>query len=97
LQWAAENAKHDEIRSIAALRLSTVLLDDGDPEAALKVLETKPHSSFESLHASLRGDILATQKKYPEARTAYKAALEKAEPGAFRDTLRLKLEALGEG
>jgi predicted negative regulator of RcsB-dependent stress response len=97
LQWVLENAKDDEIRTIAALRLSSVLLDDGDPDAALKVLEAKPHSSFEALHASQRGDILVTQKKYPEARTAYKAALEKAEPGAFRDTLRLKLEALGEG
>jgi predicted negative regulator of RcsB-dependent stress response len=97
LQWVVENAKHDEIRAIAALRLSSVLLDDGDPDAALKVLEAKPHSSFEALHASQRGDILATQKKYPDARAAYKAALEKAEAGAFRDTLRLKLEALGEG
>ena len=97
LQWVVENAKDDEIRTIAALRLSSVLLDDGDPEAALKVLEAKPHSSFEALHASQRGDILVTQKKYAEARTAYKAAMEKAEPGAFRDALRLKLEALGEG
>jgi len=97
LQWVVENAKDDEIRTIAALRLSSVLLDDGDPDAALKVLEAKPHSSFEALHASQRGDILVTQKKHPEARVAYKAALEKAEPGAFRDTLRLKLEALGEG
>lgn len=97
LQWVVENAKDDEIRTIAALRLSSVLLDDGDPDAALKVLEAKPHASFEALHASQRGDIFVTQKKYPEARAAYKAALEKAEPGAFRDTLRLKLEALGEG
>jgi predicted negative regulator of RcsB-dependent stress response len=97
LQWVVENAKHDEIRAIAALRLSSVLLDDGDPDAALKVLEAKPHSGFEALHASQRGDILVTQKKYSEARAAYKSALEKAEPGAFRDTLRLKLEALGEG
>ena len=97
LQWVVENAKQDEIRAIAALRLASVLLDDGDPEAALKVLEIKPHSSFEALYASQRGDVLATQKKYPEARAAYKAALDKVEPGGFRDTLRLKLEALGEG
>jgi predicted negative regulator of RcsB-dependent stress response len=97
LQWVVENAKHDEIRSIATLRLASVLLDDGEPDAALKVLEAKPHSSFEALYASQRGDILAAQKKRSEARTAYKAALEKTEPGALRETLRLKLEALGEG
>jgi len=96
LQWVVENAKHDEIRSIAALRLASVLLDDGDPDTALKVLEAMPPSSFEALYASQRGDILATQKKRSEARAAYKAALEKSEPGPFRDTLRLKLEALGD-
>lgn len=97
LQWVVENAKHDEIRSIATLRLASVLLDDGDPDAALKALEVKPHSSFEALYASQRGDILAAQNKSSEARTAYKAAQEKTEPGTLREALRLKLEALGDG
>ena len=97
LQWVIEHARSDEIRSIAALRLSNVLLDDNEPDAALKILEAKPHPSFEALYASQRGDILAAQKKRSEARAAYKAALEKAGAGALRDALRLKLEALGEG
>ena len=97
LQWVIEHARSDEIRSIAALRLSSVLLDDNEPDAALKILEAKPHPSFEALYASQRGDILAAQKKRSEARAAYKAALEKAGAGALRDALRLKLEALGEG
>lgn len=97
LQWVIEHAKSDEMRSIAALRLASVLVDDKDAEAALKVLEAKPHPGFESLYAAQRGDILMVQNKRDEARTAYKAALEKAEPGPLRDSLRLKLEALGEG
>jgi predicted negative regulator of RcsB-dependent stress response len=97
LQWAIEHAGSDEIRSIAALRLASVLLDDNEPEAALKILEAKPHPGFDALYASQRGDILATQKKRSEARVSYKAALEKAEAGALRDALRLKLEALGDG
>ena len=97
LQWVVENARSDEIRSIAALRLSSVLLDDNEPDAALKILEARPHPAFEALYASQRGDILATQKKRSEARAAYKAALEKAGAGPLRDALRLKLEALGEG
>ena len=97
LQWVVEHARSDEIRSIAALRLSSVLLDDNEPDAALKILEAKPHPAFEALYASQRGDILATQKKRSEARAAYKAALEKAGAGPLRDALRLKLEALGEG
>jgi predicted negative regulator of RcsB-dependent stress response len=97
LQWVTEHSKSDEIRSIAALRLANVLLDDKEPDAALKALEATPHPGFEALFAAQRGDILAAQKKREEARKAYKAALEKAEPGPLRETLRLKLEALGEG
>ncbi|HTF15792.1 MAG TPA: tetratricopeptide repeat protein [Burkholderiales bacterium] len=97
LQWAIEHARSDEIRSIATLRLASVLLDDNEADAALKILEAKPHPGFEVLYASQRGDIFAAQKKRSEARAAYKAALEKAEAGPLRDALRLKLEALGEG
>ena len=97
LQWVIEHASSDEIRSIAALRLASVLLDDNEPDAALKILEAKPHPGFEALYASQRGDILATQKKRSEARAAYKTALEKAGAGPLRDALRLKLDALGEG
>src|SRR5262249_12675458 len=97
LQWVVDHAGSDEVRSIAALRLASVLLDDKDPEGALKALEMKPHAGFESLFAQQRGDILVAQGKRAEARAAYKAALEKAEPGPARETVRLKLEALGEG
>ena len=97
LQWVIEHARSDEIRSIATLRLASVLLDDNEPDAALKILEAKPHPGFEALYASQRGDILATQKKRSEARAAYKTALEKTGAGPLRDALRLKLDALGEG
>ena len=97
LQWVIDHARSDEIRSIATLRLASVLLDDNEPDAALKILEAKPHPGFEALYASQRGDILATQKKRSEARAAYKTALERAGAGPLRDALRLKLDALGEG
>jgi predicted negative regulator of RcsB-dependent stress response len=98
-EWVVDHASSDEIRSIARLRLANVLLDDNAPEAALKVLEAKPEPSFEALYASQRGDILAAQKKVAEARAAYRTALEKSSPdnGALRETLRLKLDALGGG
>src|SRR5215467_3401386 len=97
LQWVVDHAKSDEIRSIGALRLASVLLDDKDPEGALKALAAKPHPGFEALFAAQRGDILMVQGKRAEARVAFKAALDKAEPGLLREAVRLKLEALGEG
>lgn len=98
LEWAVEHARSAEVRSLARLRLASVLLDDNAPDAALKVLEAAPEPAFESLYAALRGDVLMVQKKFAEARAAYKAALDKTESGdgALRESLRVKLDALGE-
>jgi predicted negative regulator of RcsB-dependent stress response len=96
LQWAVDNARQEEVRAIARLRLATVLMDDNAYDEAMKIVEAKPAEGFDALFASMRGDILSAQKKRAEARTAYKAAVEKATDAAFRETLRLKLDALGE-
>ena len=96
LQWAVDNARQEEVRAIARLRLATVLMDDNAYDEAMKMVEAKPVEGFDALFASMRGDILSAQKKRAEARTAYKAAMEKATDAAFRETLRLKLDALGE-
>lgn len=99
LQWTVENAKDNEVRSIARLRLASVLMDDNALDEALKILESAPAAGFESLFAAARGDILTAQKKPAEAKAAYKDALERADKkdGAMRESLQLKLDALGEG
>jgi len=99
LTWAVEHARNAQVRDIARLRLANVLLDDGAPDEALKALDAKPDPAFEALFAAQRGDILVVQKKPAEARAAYRAALDKAsdKDGALRESLRLKLDALGEG
>jgi len=99
LQWAADNAKQDEVRSIARLRLANVLMDDNALDEASKVLEAKPAAGFESLFAAARGDVLFAQKKLAEAKAAYKEAIERADTkdGALRESLQLKLDALGDG
>ena len=96
LQWALDNARQEEVRSIARLRLATVLMDDNAYDEAMKMVEAKPGEGFDALFASMRGDILSAQNKRADARSAYKAAAEKATDAAFRETLRLKLDALGE-
>jgi predicted negative regulator of RcsB-dependent stress response len=99
LEWVVEHARDDGIVSIARLRLASVLLDGNEYESALKVLDARPEPSFEALFISLRGDIFLAEKKLPEARAAYKTALEKTQAGdgALRDALHLKLDALGDG
>jgi predicted negative regulator of RcsB-dependent stress response len=98
LQWVVENARSAQVRAIARLRLANVLLDEGTPDEALKVLEAKPEPAFESLFAAQRGDILVSQKKFAEARAAYRLALDKADEKdpVLRESLRLRLDALGE-
>lgn len=99
LAWVVDHARNAQLRDIARLRLASVLVDDGAPDEALKVLDAKPAPAFEALFAAERGDVLVLQKKPAEARTAYRSALDKASDrdGALRESLRLKLDALGEG
>jgi predicted negative regulator of RcsB-dependent stress response len=97
LQWAVEKAREEEMRDVARLRLAGVLLDEKKYDEALKVLSSTPSAAYEALYADLRGDVLATQGKLADARTAYQAALEKSDAGSrYRPIIELKLDALGE-
>jgi predicted negative regulator of RcsB-dependent stress response len=100
LTWAADNGK-DEIRDLARLRLAAVLLDEKSYDEALKQLEAAHAPAFAARFLELKGDILAAAGKKPEARSAYKAALDKGEVregrgGAGRELLQQKLDSLGE-
>jgi len=106
LAWAAENAKEDALRDLARLRLAALLLDDKAYDEALKQLAVEPNATLAPRYAELRGDILATQGKGAEARTAYEAALAKlnalpreqlALHAQYRDIVQTKLESLGGG
>ena len=97
LTWVMEHARLDELRDVARLRLTGVLLDEKHFEQALKLLEAKPGESMASLYADLRGDILLAQGKGADARDAYQLALDRSEAGSpYRATLQLKLDSLGE-
>ena len=97
LTWVLENARQDEIKDIARLRLAGVLLDEKNYAEALKLVDAKPAESMTALYADLKGDILLAQGKGAEARAAYQLALDKSEAGSpYRTTLQLKLDSLGE-
>ena len=97
LQWAVDNAKEEEMRDIARLRLAGVLLDEKKHDEALKLLSAKTGDTFVMFYADLRGDVLAAQGKPAEARTAYQQALDKSDPNSnYRRLIELKMDALGE-
>ena len=100
LSWAADNGK-DEIKDLARLRLASLLQEEDANGEALKQLEATHAAAFDVRFLELRGDVLAAQGKKPEARTAYKAALDKGEVregrgGVGRELLQQKLDSLGE-
>jgi predicted negative regulator of RcsB-dependent stress response len=97
LEWAAANAASSDFRELARLRLAAILVDEKAYDEALKLL-AEPHApAYESQYAALRGDALLAKKQPAEARAAYKLALEKGakERGQFRESVRMRLEALG--
>lgn len=97
LQWVVERSPSEEYREIARLRLAHVLLDENAYDEALKLLEAKPLEAYAAQVAALRGDVLLAKGQRAEAVAAYRLALEKAgsQAGAFRDSVQLRLDALG--
>ncbi|VVE25695.1 membrane protein [Pandoraea aquatica] len=96
LQWAVSNAKDDEYKQLAKLRLAGVLLDEKAYDEALKMLDNPP-APYAALFADRRGDVLVAQSKVADARTAYKLALDKLDKqdSGMRQFVQFKLDALG--
>jgi predicted negative regulator of RcsB-dependent stress response len=96
LTWVADNAKEDEYKSVARLRLAGLLLQAKDYDAALKQLDQAKAPAFEALVADRRGDVLLAQGKAAEARAAYQAAWKAMdEKLEYRRLIDAKLTALG--
>ena len=97
LQWVVERSSSEDFRDLARLRLAAVLLDEKAYEEALRLLEAPHAAAYEAHYAALKGDVLVANKQPAEARAAYQLALEKTpgQGGAFRDSVRMRLEALG--
>lgn len=96
LDWAIKNAKESSAVAIASLQLASILAEEKDFEAALKLLDAKHDAGFDGLFADLKGDILASQGKTAEAKAAYQQALTKLDAeGKYRTLTQQKLDALG--
>jgi predicted negative regulator of RcsB-dependent stress response len=97
LQWVIDNAREDEQKDVARLRLAGVLLDEKKFDEALKLLDAAHGVAFDGLYADMRGDILAIQGRRAEARAAYQMALEKSDARSnYRPMIQVKLDTLGD-
>jgi predicted negative regulator of RcsB-dependent stress response len=98
LQWVMEKSPSEDFRDLARLRLAAVALDEKAYDEALNLLEAKHPPAYDAQYAALRGDVLVAKNQPAEARAAYQLALEKAgkdQGAAFRESVRMRLEALG--
>jgi predicted negative regulator of RcsB-dependent stress response len=96
-EYVMENGYPKAMTVVARERLARVLLDQGDAEQALAVLDGVENSTgFEARYAEVRGDIHYDQGRMEEARVAYLEALDQLEAGAGdRNMLVMKLESMG--
>jgi predicted negative regulator of RcsB-dependent stress response len=96
-EYVMENGYPKAMTVVARERLARVLLDQGEADRALTVLEEVGDiSGLESRYAEVRGDIHYDQGRMAEAEAAYLEALELLEAGAGdRAKLVMKLESMG--
>ncbi|PXX46713.1 YfgM family protein [Undibacterium pigrum] len=96
LQWVADNSKLEEYKALAKIRLAGIALDEKAYDDGLKHLAGTFPAQFDADVLDAKGDIYVAQNKIEDARTAYKAALEKmSEKSPGRQALQMKLDVIG--
>ncbi|MCK5431480.1 MAG: tetratricopeptide repeat protein, partial [Gammaproteobacteria bacterium] len=96
LQWVLDNTDSDEFRHLARLRLSRLLLEEGDKEFALSLIENVDEGKFASSYHELRGDILLQQGDSKAAQDAYtQALLTQNSIRGNQSVVQMKLDDLG--
>jgi predicted negative regulator of RcsB-dependent stress response len=97
LEWVIERSPSEDFRDLARLRLGAILLDEKAYDEALKAAEAPHAPAYDAQYAALKGDILVAKQQSADAKAAYKLALEKLskDDAAFRESLRMRLDALG--
>ena len=97
LQWVLERSRSDDLKDLARLRFAAVQLDEKAYDEALKTLDAEHGEAYAAQYAALRGDVLVAKRQAKEAKAAYQVALDKAgkDDNAFRESVRMRLEALG--
>jgi predicted negative regulator of RcsB-dependent stress response len=98
LQWAMDHATENATRHAARLRLARIMLDKGEIEPAIKLIDVKDQDGFESEYQELKGDLLVKKGDPDGARLAYRLAKESLPPNApYARILSMKLDDLGPG
>ncbi|MBZ4193147.1 MAG: tetratricopeptide repeat protein [Candidatus Contendobacter sp.] len=91
LNWVIANARLDEIKDIARLRLARAHLATGQLTEAGKLLDSVATASLNAEREELRGDVYLASNDPVKARTAYAAAMA---AGGSQGLLQIKIDNL---
>jgi predicted negative regulator of RcsB-dependent stress response len=95
-EFALDHARDEGVKQMARLRLAALRFEEADLPGALKLLEAPFDPAFQGLAEQLKGDVFAAQNKLPEARAAYKIALEKlGDKSSLKPLVEIRLDGLG--
>ena len=95
LRWVVEHARHEELESLAWVRLARVLLELGQSEEAYDiVLSGNFPRGIEELAAEVRGDYLIRQGKHEQARDVYQKAISTSMADDY-NFIMMKMEEIG--
>lgn len=93
LQWVVDNARQDELKYIAKIRLARLFLSTQQEDQALYLLGHTYPESFNAMVFELKGDVLLSQGKVDLARTEYTKALSLT--ANTNRWLQMKLDDIG--
>ncbi|MCG7755211.1 MAG: tetratricopeptide repeat protein [Nitrosomonas sp.] len=97
LQWIIGHAKETEMHDLARLRISSILLDEGKYDEALRLLSTGHGKTFAGLYLDRKGDIQVAAGKIAEAKLSYQEAIDKmSKSNNYFNIVQMKLDALGD-
>ena len=91
--WVIENAKQTELKYLAKVRLSRLLLTNKQYDKALDLLNETYPESFKAMVMELKGDVLFTQGNKVQAKKAYLEALSASKTS--NRWLQLKIDDIG--
>ncbi len=96
LQWVLDHDKEAATVLAARLRLARLLLNSGDKDGALALLNMTDPPGFEAEYEELKGDIYTAQGKREQARQSYGEALKHLPAGSpYVPILNMKQDDLG--
>ncbi|WP_455221295.1 YfgM family protein [Kaarinaea lacus] len=102
LRWAIDNEQQVEVKTEAQIRLSRILLAEGNLDEALKLVDTIQLAPYKAVVEELKGDIYVAKGDMANARTAYTLALAELNQSTSssapraRSFVQMKLDDLGE-